>query len=109
VLAGALAGILRDEQRHTSYTRELLVELVGERPARRAIRRAALRYAWRRWRRLGNGLARFVYTALMLLLYVLAAPLALLVRAVRPATSAWQPPATSGRQPPATSSGQQHG
>ena len=93
VLVGALKGILRDEERHTSYTYELLVELAGsERLARRHVRDAALLYAWRSWRRWGKGLAELVYGLLMLVVYLLVAPLALLVRVVRPTTAAWQRP-----------------
>lgn len=91
VLPGALAGILRDEQRHTSYTRELLVELAGsEARARRAIRRAAAWDAWRRWRRWGNAMARVLYAITMIPLYVAIAPLALLVRLVRPLRPGWR-------------------
>jgi hypothetical protein len=93
VLAGALGGILRDEERHARYTWELLVALAGgEGGARWAVRRAALRYAWRRWRRWGDAVARALHAGLMMLLYALVAPLALLVRVVRPVRAGWHPP-----------------
>ena len=91
VLPGAVAGILRDERRHTSYTRDLLVDLSGGEPqARRAIRRAAVSDAWRRWRRWGNRVARLVFALAMLPLYVAIAPLAVLIHVVRPARPGWR-------------------
>jgi len=82
--AALFETILVDERRHGDYTRALLFELFGEQEARRALRRVARWELGRRWLRAGHGLAERVYIALTLLRYVLAAPLALLVRLVRP-------------------------
>lgn len=84
-------AILVDERRHERYTREFLTELVGEVEARRALRRVARWEFRRRWLRAGRFLAERVYVLAMLLVYVLAAPLALLVRAARPVRRGWQP------------------
>jgi hypothetical protein len=65
-------AILVDEQRHERYTRELLVELVGEAGARRELRRAAMWEAWRTWRRAGRGLATTAYSAAMMVIYLIA-------------------------------------
>ncbi|HEY0134322.1 MAG TPA: hypothetical protein VGB85_09590, partial [Nannocystis sp.] len=82
--------ILVDERRHGAYTRDYLVALVGEPEARRAIRRVARWELGRRWMRAGRFVAERVYIATMLLLYLLAAPLALLVRLARPIHRGWQ-------------------
>lgn len=82
--AALFETILVDERRHGQYTRELLVALVGEVEARRSLRRVARWELGRRWLRAGRFVAERVYLALTLALYVLAAPLALLVRLVRP-------------------------
>ena len=50
--ASLFEGIIADERRHESYTRELLVELAGgEVAARAAMRRMGRWEAWRTWRR----------------------------------------------------------
>lgn len=68
-------AILRDEVRHESYTYALLVELAGsEVRARRALRAAALWEKWRTWRRLGRFLAERAYFVVMLLIYLVGAP-----------------------------------
>jgi hypothetical protein len=93
-------AVIADEARHEAYTRELLVELAGgEGAARRAVARARLWEAWRLWRRAGRRVAEVVYLAGMLALYVLVAPLALLVRRARPARAGWAglPPEGSPR------------
>jgi hypothetical protein len=76
--------ILVDERRHGEYTRALLFELAGDVEARRALRRVARWELGRRWLRAGRFLAERVYVALTLALYLLAAPLALLIRLARP-------------------------
>ena len=89
--AGLFEAILVDERRHAAYTRELLFELAAdEREAQRALRRVRRWEAWRTWLRAGRILAEGVYVGSMSLVYVLAAPLALLVRAVRPTPSGWR-------------------
>ena len=86
-------AIVRDEIRHETYTRELLVELAGgEAEARRELTRAALWEAWRTWRRVGRFGAEKLYFAVMLVLYVLMAPFALLGRIARPARKGWTVP-----------------
>lgn len=87
-------AILVDERRHGEYTRALLLELAGgEAEARRALRRVARWELGRRWLRAGRFVAERVYVAATLLLYVLSAPLALLVRLARPERRGWLPPA----------------
>jgi len=83
-------GIIRDELRHETYTRELLTQLAGsDAAARRELRNAAAWEAWRRWRRLGKFAAEKTYFPLMLLLYMLLTPFAILVRSARPARTGW--------------------
>lgn len=85
-------AILVDEARHESYTRALLVEVLGgdERRARRELRRAAAWEAWRTWRRAGRFVAEKLWLACMVALYIAMAPLALLVRLVRPELRGWR-------------------
>ena len=86
-------AIVRDEIRHETYTRDLLVELAGgEVAARRELTRAALWEAWRHWRRLGRGAAEGFYFTVMLLLYGLLAPFAILTSWLRPQRSGWSEP-----------------
>lgn len=93
--AALLETVGADEASHEGYSRALLVALAGgEHAARRALRRARAWEAWRLFRRAGRAVSSRVYTALMLVLFVAVAPLALLVRAVRPARSGW-----TGRAP----------
>lgn len=82
--AALFETILVDERRHCDYTRALLFELAGDVDARRALRRVRRWELGRRWLRAGRFLAERLYIALTLLLYILAAPLALLIRQVRP-------------------------
>ena len=83
-------AILQDEVRHESYTRELLVELAGsEAAARKELRRAALWEAWRLWRRAGRALAVALYTVAMLVVYLVAGPVAAIAGAVKKRRSAW--------------------
>ncbi len=83
-------AILVDERRHESYTRELLVELSGgERPARRALRRAAAWEAWRLWRRAGRAMGALVYAIVMAVAFVAIAPIALAYRLAAPAPRGW--------------------
>lgn len=89
--ASLFEAIIADERRHESYTRDLLVELAGsEAAARAALRRMGRWEAWRTWRRAGQGLAQWVYAISMFGVYVLATPMAVLVRAVRPVRRGWQ-------------------
>lgn len=86
-------AIVRDETRHESYTRDLLVELSGgEAPARRELARAALWEAWRHWRRLGRFGAEKLYFCVMIVLYGLLAPFMLLAAMIRPAAKGWTLP-----------------
>ncbi len=86
-------AIVRDEKRHETYTRALLVEVAGgERAARVKLRRAALWEAWRNWRRLGRFGAEKLYFAIMLALYVLLAPFMVIASVLRPARTGWAPP-----------------
>jgi rubrerythrin len=88
--AALFEAILGDEARHAAYTTELLAELAGgPREARRAIRQARLWEAWRLWRRAGRTLATGVYQILMIALFVLCAPLAIVIRLARPARAGW--------------------
>ena len=83
-------AIVRDETRHETYTRELLVELAGgEAQARRELTKAALWEAWRTWRRIGRFGAEKVYFVVMLLLYGLLAPFVLVGALARPARRGW--------------------
>lgn len=95
--ATLLKTILVDENRHAAYTRELLVELAGsEHEAQRAIGRVRRWELWRTWLRKGRFLAEHVYTLAMLMVYVLAAPLSLLLRLARPARAGFRALAPSG-------------
>ena len=86
-----LTAISADEVEHARYTLALLTELAGgPRAARRAVRRAIAWEAFRLFRRAGRVFAARVYAAAMLAVFVAAAPLALLVRLVRPARSGWE-------------------
>jgi hypothetical protein len=94
--AALLVAISADEAEHERYTRALLVELAGgEREARRAVRRAVAWEAFRLWRRAGRFLSARLYAALMTILFVAVAPLALVVRIVRPARAGWVGPGAS--------------
>jgi rubrerythrin len=89
--ASLFSAILVDEQRHADYTRELLYRLAGsEAEARRALRRVRRWEAWRSWLRAGRFLAEKVYVLAMLLVYLLSAPLGLLVRWARPVRRGWR-------------------
>ena len=86
-------AIVRDETRHESYTRELLVELAGgEARAREELTKAALWEAWRTWRRIGRFGAEKLYFVVMMFLYVLLAPFVLIGKLVRPARRGWTIP-----------------
>lgn len=82
--------VLVDERRHGEYTLQFLRELVGEVEARRALRRVGRWELRRRWMRAGRFVAERVYVAAMLVVYVLASPLALLVRWARPIRPGWR-------------------
>jgi len=79
-LAAALTSILTDERRHERYTGELLEGPFAD-GAARARRRARLADLGHRWRRAGAALTAPLFALLMLVLYLLAAPLALGARA----------------------------
>lgn len=83
-------AILRDEHRHEGYTRALLVELVGERAARRELRRAALWAAWRMWRRMGRALSAAIYTLAMIAVYLVAGPIAWLGSVLARRRTGWR-------------------
>ena len=89
-LAAMFSALLTDEQRHASYSRALLVALVGEAQARQKIRRARRWELWRLWRRAGQYSARHIYHATFLPLLPLLALLALWVRLVRPDVQGWR-------------------
>ncbi len=87
---GIFESILKDERRHMSYTRELLVELAGgETAARREIRSAMLWEAWRTWRRAGRFLAEKLYFVAMVGFSILLTPFAVVVRLTRPVRTGW--------------------
>lgn len=88
--ASLFTTIIADESRHADYTKALLVELAGnESAADKALRRVARWEAWRSWLRAGRFLAERVYVIAMTVVYVLAAPLSLLVRWARPVVGGW--------------------
>ncbi len=83
--AALFATILGDERQHSAYTWQLLCELTGDvHHARKAVRRAQRWELGRQWLRAGRAVAERVYFGLTLVVYGLAAPLAVLVRLVRP-------------------------
>lgn len=90
-LSTALASILSDERRHERYTGELLDGPFAA-DARAATRRARRADLAQRWRRVGGALTAPLFALLMLVLYVLAAPLALGARGQR---AGWQLPEES--------------
>jgi hypothetical protein len=84
--------ILVDERRHCEYSRTLLAELAGDDiSAQRALRKVARWEFGRRWLRAGRFLAERVYLVATLILYLLAAPLTLLIRLARPIRRGWIP------------------
>jgi hypothetical protein len=88
--------IMVDERRHSAYTRALLIELAGsEAVAKQALGRVARWELGRRWLRAGRFVAERVYVLTMLIVYVLAAPLSLLVRVARPIRRGWRTPSPS--------------
>lgn len=88
---GLFQTILVDERRHAAYTHALLLELAGsEAAASKALRRVRRWEAWRTWLRSGRFLAERVYVLTMLIVYLLAAPLGLLVRWARPIRAGWR-------------------
>lgn len=72
--------ILEDERRHEAESRALLVELAGERAARRASLEVTLWESWRTWLRVGRASSALLYTLVMALVYLASAPLALALR-----------------------------
>jgi hypothetical protein len=98
--ASLFTTIIADETRHADYTKALLFELAGDPAvARRALRRVTRWEAGRSWLRAGRYLSERVYVLAMLLVYVLAAPLALLVRRVRPVPRGWIAEAAPAPEP----------
>ena len=103
--ASLLTTILVDEDRHAAYTKTLLTELAGgQAQATRALRRVRRWELWRRWLRSGRFLAERVYVLTMLLVYALAAPMALVIRWARPLPQGWQIPETAAALPSDSSS-----
>lgn len=91
--AALFAAVLEDEKQHAAYSMELLEELAGSpASARRALRRAAFWEGWRTYRRVGRALAGATYALTMYALYLTTAPLALLLRVVRPRRGGWRLP-----------------
>jgi rubrerythrin len=94
-LRALFTALIEDERRHESYTRALLVEHAGsDRGAQRVLFTMAMWEGFRRWRRAGQGLARLVYGAAMLVLYAALLPFAVLLRLLRPepkARGGWEP------------------
>jgi rubrerythrin len=94
-LRALFTALIEDERRHEAYTRALLVEHAGsDRGARRVLFTMAMWEGFRRWRRAGQGLARIVYGAAMLVLYVALLPFAVALRLLRPepkARGGWEP------------------
>lgn len=89
-IAAVFRALLEDERRHATYSRALLVTLVGEEQARQRIRRAWSWELWQRWRRMGQYTARHIYLLTFLSLLPLLWVLALWVRVVRPAQHGWR-------------------
>jgi rubrerythrin len=94
-LATLFRGIIVDERRHETYSRELLERVAGTR-SRAALRWAATWEAWRRWLGAGRVVSGWIYTALMVVLYVCLAPLAVVWRLVSPARAGWIPARAKG-------------
>lgn len=89
--AAVFSRVLDDERRHATYTWELLVRLSGStRAARRELRRSAAWEAGRTWLRYGRSVSRRAFTLTMWLLYLLIAPLGLLLRARAPRATGWR-------------------
>lgn len=89
--ASVFARVLDDERRHEAYTGELLVRLSGsERAARRELARSVRWELKRSWLRHGRAVSGYAFTATMWLLYVLVAPLALVMRARAPRANGWR-------------------
>lgn len=74
--AAMFGAILQDEIRHESYTLDLLVDLVGPARARKELRWAAMWEAWRTWRRMGRAMANVVFVLAMMVVYLVASPIA---------------------------------
>jgi rubrerythrin len=72
--ASVFRAIIADEERHESYSLDLLHELSGDR-APAALRRAARGEAWAWFRGAGRALTDRLYALLMGLLYLLVMPL----------------------------------
>jgi len=86
-------AIVRDEVRHETYTRELLVELTGgEAKAWRELAKAGLWEAWRTWRRMGRFVAETLYFVVMVVVYGLLAPFVVVGAIARPAPKGWTTP-----------------
>ncbi len=83
-LAGAFESVLADEERHMTYTRELLLKVAGN-PTAAAIskRRMRARMLFAAYRRAGRGIASLVYRVTMLPVYLLVGVLRLFPRNAR--------------------------
>jgi rubrerythrin len=82
-------AILVDEQRHESYTHELLVDIAGDASAQH-LRRAAMWQAWRTWRRAGRSVANVIYVVVMTLIYLVFGPLLAISRRFGRKRAQWQ-------------------
>ncbi|MBC7793984.1 MAG: ferritin-like domain-containing protein [Clostridia bacterium] len=90
--AAIFARVLDDEREHERYTWKLLIRLSGsEAAARRELRRSVRWEATRTWLRYGRAFSRRVFTVGMWLLYIVVAPLALLVRVRTRSPTGWHP------------------
>jgi hypothetical protein len=89
-LRAMFATLIGDEKSHETYTLELLVQMAGAKGASKALRMVVVGEALRAWRRAGQGMATWVYAALMTLLFGCLAPYALFVRLRKPARSGWR-------------------
>jgi hypothetical protein len=87
-LASLFRGILVDERRHEAYSRELLERVAGTRRGA-ALRWTAAWEAWRTWLRAGRFVSAWIYTTLMMALYVCLAPLAVVFWLASPARTGW--------------------
>lgn len=90
-------AIVKDELRHETYTRELLVELAGgEAGARRELAKAALWEAWRTWRRFGRFFAERLYFVVMVAIYSMVGLFTAIGVRLSPKRTGWIVPASEG-------------
>jgi rubrerythrin len=89
-LRAMFAALIGDEKGHEAYTKDLLVKQAGRSGASKALAKVVLWEAFRTWRRAGQGMAKWVYTAAMTVLFACLAPFALFVRLMKPARGGWK-------------------